>query len=255
MKRTALALALTFAFGAAQAAEMTEQQKTLYALGQAIAQQAGVFRLTAAELEHVQKGFRDGVTGAKSAVDMNVYGPKLQPLAEARQAAAAEKAGAAGREALAKAAAEKGAVKSASGFVYLATREGKGAKPAATDVVSVNYRGVLTDGKEFDSSYKRKEPFEFPLDRVIPCWGEGVQMMKVGGKAKLTCPPQTAYGERGAGDVIPPNATLVFEVELLAIKPKEAAAAPKEPASAPAKDAAVALPKEAGKAPPAAKAK
>lgn len=218
MKRTTLAFALTLAFGASHAADMTEQQKTLYALGQAIAQQAGVFRLTAAELEHVQKGMRDGVTGAKSAVDMTVYGPRLQKFAESRQAAVAEKVGAAGRTALAKAAAEKGAVKAPSGFVYLATVEGKGANPKATDTVSVHYRGVLTDGKEFDSSYKRKEPFEFPLNRVIPCWSEGVQLMKVGGKAKLTCPPQTAYGERGAGDVIPPNATLVFEVELIAIK-------------------------------------
>lgn len=230
MKRTATALALALAFGSASAADMTENQKTLYALGQAIAQQAGVFRLTPAELEHVQKGMRDAVTGAKSAVDMNVYGPKIQQLAEARQAAAGEKAAAAGKEALAKAGAEKGAVKAPSGFIYLVTREGKGAKPAATDIVTVHYRGTLTDGKEFDSSYKRKEPFEFPLDRVIPCWGEGVQLMKVGGKAKLTCPPQTAYGERGAGDVIPPNATLVFEVELLSIKQKEPAL-PKEPAS------------------------
>jgi FKBP-type peptidyl-prolyl cis-trans isomerase FkpA len=83
----------------------------------------------------------------------------------------------------------------------------------------VHYRGTFPDGKEFDSSYKRGEPIEFPLNRVIRCWTEGVQKMKVGGKAKLTCPPEIAYGERGAGGAIPPNATLQFEVELLAISP------------------------------------
>ena len=105
-----------------------------------------------------------------------------------------------------------------SGLVYQSLKEGSGASPAATDVVKVHYRGTLLDGKEFDSSYKRGEPTEFPLNRVIPCWTEGVQMMKPGGKAKLTCPPAIAYGERGAGGVIPPNATLNFEVELVSVK-------------------------------------
>ena len=108
-----------------------------------------------------------------------------------------------------------------SGLVYESTKDGTGASPAATDVVKVHYRGTLPEGgKEFDSSYKRGEPAEFPLNRVIPCWTEGLQKMKVGGKAKLTCPPAIAYGARGAGGVIPPNATLNFEVELLGIKGK-----------------------------------
>jgi FKBP-type peptidyl-prolyl cis-trans isomerase FkpA len=110
------------------------------------------------------------------------------------------------------------AVTSKSGLVYQSLKEGTGASPAATDVVKVHYRGTLADGKEFDSSYKRGEPTEFPLNRVIPCWTEGVQMMKPGGKARLTCPPSIAYGARGAGGVIPPNATLQFEIELLSIK-------------------------------------
>ena len=104
-----------------------------------------------------------------------------------------------------------------SGLVFQSLVDGKGASPAATDVVKVHYRGTFPEGKEFDSSYKRGEPTEFPLNGVIPCWTEGVQLMKVGGKAKLTCPPAIAYGERGAGGVIPPNATLQFEVELLGI--------------------------------------
>jgi FKBP-type peptidyl-prolyl cis-trans isomerase FkpA len=105
-----------------------------------------------------------------------------------------------------------------SGIVFESLRVGSGASPKATDTVRVHYRGTFPDGREFDSSYKSGQPAEFPLNRVIRCWTEGVQMMKPGGKAKLTCPPATAYGERGAGGgVIPPNATLNFEIELLAI--------------------------------------
>ncbi|MDO5623346.1 MAG: FKBP-type peptidyl-prolyl cis-trans isomerase [Pseudomonadota bacterium] len=108
-----------------------------------------------------------------------------------------------------------------SGLVYQSLQEGTGPSPAATDTVRVHYRGTFPDsGKEFDSSHSRGQPAEFPLNRVIPCWTEAVQKMKVGGKAKLVCPPDIAYGSRGAGAVIPPNATLNFEVELLGIKGK-----------------------------------
>jgi FKBP-type peptidyl-prolyl cis-trans isomerase FkpA len=117
------------------------------------------------------------------------------------------------------AASEKGATTSPSGLIYESLKEGTGPSPQATQTVKVNYRGTLPDGKEFDSSYKRNEPASFPLNRVIPCWTEGVQRMKVGGKAKLTCPPEIAYGAKGAGGVIPPNATLHFEIELLSITP------------------------------------
>jgi FKBP-type peptidyl-prolyl cis-trans isomerase FkpA len=119
--------------------------------------------------------------------------------------------------ALAAAAKEPGAVVSSSGVVFKSIKEGNGASPKATDTVKVNYRGTFPDGKEFDAS-KPGNPISFPLNGVIPCWTEGVQMLKVGGKARLTCPSAVAYGPRGAGGVIPPNATLVFEVELLAIK-------------------------------------
>ena len=104
-----------------------------------------------------------------------------------------------------------------SGIVYESLKDGAGESPKATDTVRVHYRGTFPDGKEFDSSYSRGEPTEFPLNGVIPCWTEGVQKMKVGGKAKLTCPPAIAYGARGAGGVIPPNATLNFEVELISV--------------------------------------
>ena len=118
---------------------------------------------------------------------------------------------------LAKAAAEKGAVKTDSGLVYRSLKDGTGAAPSATDVVKVHYRGTFPDGREFDSSIARGQPAEFPLNRVIKCWTEGVQRMKVGGKARLTCPAGIAYGDKGAGNVIPPNATLLFDVELLGI--------------------------------------
>ena len=105
-----------------------------------------------------------------------------------------------------------------SGVKVMHTVDGTGAQPKASDTVKVHYKGTLADGKEFDSSYKRNAPATFPLSRVVPCWTEGMQKIKVGGKATLTCPPATAYGDRGAGGVVPPNATLTFEVELLAIE-------------------------------------
>ena len=120
-------------------------------------------------------------------------------------------------DAAANAAKEPGAVVAASGLVYKSIKDGSGASPKATDTVKVHYKGTFPDGKEFDSSYKRGMPTEFPLNRVIPCWTEGVQKIKPGGTVKLTCPPNIAYGARGAGNVIPPNATLLFEVELLGI--------------------------------------
>jgi len=106
----------------------------------------------------------------------------------------------------------------ASGVKVTHTQDGTGANPKASDSVKVHYRGTLASGTEFDSSYKRGTPATFPLSRVVPCWTEGMQKIKVGGKATLTCPPATAYGSSGAGGVVPPNATLTFEVELLAIE-------------------------------------
>src|SRR4051794_2860236 len=115
-----------------------------------------------------------------------------------------------------KAAAEPGATRTSSGLVYRELKTGTGASPTATDTVKVNYRGTLVDGTEFDSSYKRNEPLQFALNRVIPCWTEGVQKMKVGGKSRLVCPSQIAYGDRGQPG-IPGGAALVFEIELLDI--------------------------------------
>lgn len=112
----------------------------------------------------------------------------------------------------------QGPVTTASGLVYEATKEGTGESPGPTDTVQVHYRGTFTDGREFDSSFKRGKPIEFPLNRVIPCWTEGVQRMKPGGKARLTCPPAIAYGSRGIGGLIPPETTLHFDIELISVR-------------------------------------
>ena len=114
---------------------------------------------------------------------------------------------------LEKAAAEPGAIKTPSGLIYRELRAGTGTSPAATDTVKVNYRGTLVDGKKFDSG----DGVSFPLNRVIPCWTEGVQKMKVGGKAELVCPASIAYGQAGSPPQIPGGATLIFEIELLGI--------------------------------------
>lgn len=234
MKKFAFALAAIVLVPAVHAADMTDEQKTLYALGTVLGRQVeSSFAATPAELEFIKKGMSDAVAGNKPAVELETYGPKIQQLAQARASVKAEKTKAAGKAFADKAAQEKGAKKTASGLVYIPVKEGTGASPAATDVVKVNYRGTLTDGTEFDSSYARNEPAEFPLNGVIKCWTEGVGMMKVGGKAKLVCPAAIAYGDQGTpGGPIPPGATLAFEVELLQVTKAEA---PKAPAKAPAK--------------------
>ncbi len=196
----------------------TEEQKTLYAVGLLVAQSLSVFSLTPSELEFVKQGLADAMSGKKPAVQLSVYSEKVQELARARRKALGDKMAATNKEYLDKAAAEKGAVKTSSGLVFLSLKEGSGAPPAPSDAVKVNYRGTLMDGTEFDSSYKREAPAELRLTNVIKCWTEGLQMMKPGGKARLVCPASLAYGEKGAGDLILPGATLTFEVELLEVK-------------------------------------
>jgi len=199
---------------------MTEEQKTLYALGMLMSQGLTTFELKPEELAQVQKGLADGVSGVKGVVNPEEYLPKVQELQRARIAVVSEKAAAAGVAFLDKASKEAGVTKTASGMLIKQTKEGTGASPAATDHVKVNYEGRLIDGKVFDSSIARGEPATFPLNGVIACWTEGVQTMKVGGKAQLTCPASLAYGPNGSPPTIPPQATLVFDVELLEILKK-----------------------------------
>ena len=214
----ALLLACSTSF-AADAPAMTEEQKTLYAVGISVSRSLAAFDLTPAELDYVKQGLNDAQTGKKLEVDLTMYNGKIQELAKARRKAQGKKQAGAGKEFIENAAKEKGAVKTQSGIVYIPTVEGKGTSPTATDIVRVNYRGTLVDGKEFDSSFKRGNPLEFKLDNVIKCWTEALQLMKPGGKAKLVCPPFMAYGDTGAGDLILPGATLAFEVDLLEVNP------------------------------------
>ena len=198
---------------------LTDEQKAIYALGLSLYQPVAQLNLSPAELSIIMRAITDAAAG-KPAVDLDQWGPKIQAFAQQRIQRASEAY-------VAKAAAEPGAVKTPSGLIFKDISVGSGPSPKATDTVKVNYRGTFINGTEFDSSYKRNEPAQFPLNGVIPCWTEGVQHMKVGGKAQLVCPASIAYGERGRPG-IPPGATLVFDIELLAI-PSTAPAAPGAP--------------------------
>ncbi|MBV9759955.1 MAG: FKBP-type peptidyl-prolyl cis-trans isomerase [Acidobacteriaceae bacterium] len=197
----------------AQATSMTDEQKTIYALGLSIYRSLGPFNLSPGELAIVEKAMSDASSG-KPALELNEWGPKIQPFAQTRAAAGVEKEKAASEAFLAKAAEEQGAIKTDSGLVYRELRPGTGASPDATSTVKVNYRGTLVNGTEFDNSYSRNEPAQFALNGVIRCWTEGLQKMKVGGKAQLVCPANLAYGDAGRPG-IPGGAALIFEIELL----------------------------------------
>jgi FKBP-type peptidyl-prolyl cis-trans isomerase FkpA len=208
----------------------TDDDKTIYALGLSMYRSLQRFDLSPAEVEIIKRALTDSVAG-KPAVALAEWGPKIQPLAVIRGAVVAAREKSAGQAYLLKAAAEPGAVKTESGLVYRELTPGSGSTPKDTDTVKVQYRGTLVDGTEFDSSYRRNQPAQFPLNGVIPCWREGVQKMKVGGKAKLACPASLAYGDRG-NPAIPGGATLIFEVELLEISAASHAAPPAPPVSA-----------------------
>ena len=197
----------------------TEDDKTLYALGMIIGRNLGDFNLTPRELDVVKTGMTDMVQKKKLAVELEVYGPKVQEFHMKRRQgrAAAEKQK--GQAALEGAAREPGAVKTASGAIVRTVKPGTGEVPQPTDRVKVQYTGKLLDGTVFDTSKKQGgQPAVFPLNGVIKCWTEGVGRMKVGEQAVLTCPADIAYGDAGQGDRIPPGSTLVFDVELLGIE-------------------------------------
>jgi FKBP-type peptidyl-prolyl cis-trans isomerase FkpA len=200
---------------AAKPTLMTDDDKTVYALGLSIYRSLSQFDLSPAEVELVKQAITDAAAN-KPAEDLSTWGPKIQGLSDARSARVAEREKTLSKEYLAKAAAQAGAVKTESGLVYQELRAGIGASPKPTDTVKVNYRGTLVNGTEFDSSYSRNEPAEFALNSVIRCWTEGLQKMKVGGKATLVCPSEIAYGEQGRPS-IPGGAALIFEIELLDI--------------------------------------
>jgi FKBP-type peptidyl-prolyl cis-trans isomerase FkpA len=198
---------------------VTEQDKTLYAIGLMVGHNLEQLDLTPAELEFVKKGLADSASGKKGEVEMEVYGPKLQEFAHGRIAARAKSEKEKAKAFADTAAQESGAVRTSSGLVFKSLQPGHGVSPVATDMVKVNYSGKLTNGTEFDSSAKHGgKPAEFKLNQVVPCWTEGLQRMKVGEKARLVCPSDIAYGDAGSPPVIPGGATLVFEIELLDVK-------------------------------------
>ncbi len=216
----ALVASLTTAARAQAADPKNDDEKTLYSIGVLIAKQLEVFSLSPAELDLVKRGLNDATGGKKLLAEPETYQPKINQLAQARMKVAAEKQKEKSKAYLETAAKEKGAQKSPSGLIYVSLKEGSGAQPKETDTVKVHYTGTLVDGKVFDSSVKRGQPAEFPLNQVIKCWTEGVAKMKVGGKARLVCPSSIAYGDEGRPPTIPGGATLVFEVELLDIVKK-----------------------------------
>jgi FKBP-type peptidyl-prolyl cis-trans isomerase FkpA len=212
-----IVMLLTAAPFAAAQEPASEADKTLYALGLALSQNLAPFALTEQEVRHVAAGLVDGTLGKEHRLDLNAYRPKIQELQRTRMAAAADVEKKKGETFLAEAAKKPGAKKTASGLVITTLTPGTGPAPSATDKVKVHYQGTLIDGTVFDSSVQRGQPATFPLNGVIKCWTEGVQLMKVGGKSRLVCPADLAYGDRGAPPRIKPGSTLVFEVELLEI--------------------------------------
>ncbi len=188
-----------------------EDEQTLYTLGLTIGRDLSLFALSPEEMKILQQGMADGLGGKASDLDPKEQARRIQAFAKGRQSLA-------GKATLERAAKEPGADVLPSGVVYKQVQAGTGRNPRAIDTVKVHYEGRLVDGTIFDSSASRGIPVEFPLNGVIPCWTQGVAKMKVGGKAKLTCPSHTAYGERPpSGSRIPPDAVLVFDVELIDI--------------------------------------
>ncbi len=200
---------------AAAPALTTDDEKAIYSLGLSIHQSLSQFDLSPAEIAIVKRALTDAAAG-KPAVDLNEWKSKIEALARARAGRVTEREKVASLAYLEKAAAQPGAIKTDSGLVYRVLKPGSGASPKASDKVKVHYRGTLVNGAEFDNSYRRNEPAQFALTGVIRCWTEGVQKMKVGGKARLVCPSDLAYGDHGRPG-IPGGAALIFEIELLEI--------------------------------------
>jgi FKBP-type peptidyl-prolyl cis-trans isomerase len=199
----------------------SDEAKALYALGRNVGRQLGDLDCFGEEeLETVLSGLWDTLTHAPARVELSEHLPRAAEMFKLRAEAKASAASAAGQAALEAAAKETGAATTDTGLVIRTLSEGSGPAPAASDRVRVHYTGYLVDGAIFDTSQARGEPLEFALGQVVAGWREGLQLMKEGGRAKLTLPSRLAYGEQGHS-LIPPNSVLTFEVELLTVLPRE----------------------------------
>ncbi|NIM01399.1 MAG: FKBP-type peptidyl-prolyl cis-trans isomerase [Acidobacteria bacterium] len=207
----------------------TDDQKILYAVGQALGRNIMTLEFTAEEMVYVTAGLNEGASGAEPRIDMTVYGPMLDTTMRTRMNEITQKERDASQTYCDTMAQEEGAEKLASGMVFRSIAAGDGTQPTATDTVKVHYHGTLRDGTVFDST-RGKDPAEFNVGGVIPCFSEGLQKLKVGGKAKLTCPSEIAYGDRGRPGSIKPGAALTFEIELVEVI---AAAPAEEPGTSP----------------------
>jgi len=224
MKRFVVSCVLAglVAAGSACAADpelKTDDDKTLYALGLVLAKQLALFKLTPVELDLVKAGLTDGTLKKPTKVDVEAFGPKIKPLADARVASAAADEKKKGKAYLDTIAAKPGIKKTGTGLLMETIVEGTGKSPVPNDKIKVNYKGTLIDGKVFDESARHGGVYEVTVagnPPIIKCWNEALELMKVGGKAKLYCPPELAYGDRANGE-IPAGATLLFELELVEI--------------------------------------
>lgn len=218
--RWLLSMALFLPLAAhAETAPQTEEQRTLYLYGVTFGKSLKTMHLGQDELEFIESGMRDGFEGKKLKVDAEEGSNPMEKLNEIIKTRSKEKT----REFLSEQKNAPGATIYPSGLIMTEIEPGSGASPKADQTVKVHYHGTLPDGSVFDSSVDRGEPAEFPLNRVIPCWTEGVQKMKKGGKSRLVCPPDIAYGDRGSPGRIPPGTALLFEVELIDVAPDAAA--------------------------------
>ena len=201
----------------------TEDQRALYAMGAGMAKNLSRLNLSAEEYEFIKQGITDAAGGKKLEAEPETQIQNINRLVQTRIQAATQKQKELAKPYLEKAAKEKNAQKMASGLIYQQIKAGNGVQPKGSDIVKINFTGTFIDGKEFDSSFKHSQPAEFLLGKIFPCLTEGIGMMKVGGKAKLVCPSDIVYGDKGSPPIIPGGATLVFEVELLGVKDSSAA--------------------------------
>ena len=216
---------------------MTEDDKVIFAVGEILSGSVKPFSFTDHEMDLVRQGFDAGMHGKKTGIDADSYRTKIQALLTDRVSKGVAAAKAAGQAYRDKAAAAPGASKTASGIIMTTLKPGSGPSPGAEDSVKVEYEGKLVDGTVFDSSKQHGQPLSFKVSGVVPCWSEALQLMSVGAKARLVCPPDLAYGDRGSPPQIPGGSTLVFDVELLAVDkapPATEPAAPAAPAVSPA---------------------